>query len=72
VKSLPKINKDFDESADFTSSHACDPGYLTGTFYRKGRVVQVIYKNGETETWTAPDEEQAKYNFRELVERFNE
>lgn len=43
-----------------------------GTLYRLGPIIQVWWNSGHKETWTAPDEQQAISEFKDMVERWNQ
>jgi len=43
-----------------------------GTLYRKGNKIQVWWDKWGKETWTCPDEDQAKTNFNDMKGRWTE
>lgn len=61
------IRKDYDDKVSVDG----------GVLYRKGKIVQVWWvkdssgkKINKKETWTSPDEKQAKEEFKDMKERF--
>lgn len=62
LSDIPDLRNDFDEKF----------AVFGGTLYRKGNVVQMWWSDTDKETWTAPNEQQAKDNFAAMKERWSE
>lgn len=45
---------------------------IGGRIYRHGNVTQVWWSGNVVETWTAPDEKQARREYDDMVVRYNE
>jgi len=59
----------FDEEVPFEiTEYHVDDGHRTGHLLRLGWVIQAVYANGRTDTWTARDTKSAMENFRALLE----
>lgn len=62
MSASPDLRTDFDEKF----------AVFGGTLYRKGNIVQMWWDDTDKETWTAPNEQQAKDNFISMKERWND
>ena len=72
-----RFNNFLNEGKDLRKNHDEKANVDGGVLYIKDKVVQVWWtkdgsgkKINKSETWTAPDKEQAKENFEDMKDRF--
>lgn len=75
INEAEDLRKDYDEKAVIKAKS----DKSTGTLYRKGNIVQMWWKSdslgrsaNRPETWTMPDEKQAKESFKNNKKDFSE